>query len=276
MFVAHTLHDLATATQSSSAPLALVPTMGALHAGHLSLVQAAKQRGDRVAVSIFVNPTQFNQADDLERYPRDEASDLALLRDAECDLVWLPSVETMYPDQGGIRIEPAGPASGWEGDCRPGHFSGVATIVVKLLNQIRPARAYFGEKDWQQLQVIRSVTAELFIPVGIEAVATLREPGGLAMSSRNRFLGANGRKQAPALYRCLQRAAHAISEGDAVPVVLGTAREDLILQGFLLDYLALVDGSSLHAIQAPDGWARLIAAVRLGSVRLLDNVSLVP
>ena len=274
MFVARTLHDLSEALSALPGPLGLVPTMGALHAGHLSLLRAAARGGNRLAVSIFVNPTQFNQADDLARYPRDEAADLALLRDAGCDLVWLPALATMYPDGASTRVEIAGPACDWEGRARPGHFSGVATVVSKLLNQVRPARAYFGEKDWQQLQVVRSMVDELFIPVVIEAVPTLRETDGLAMSSRNRFLDTDGRRRAPALYRCLLRAADAIADGDAIAVVLDTAREDLILRGFDVDYLALVDGRSLRAMSSPAMDARLIAAARLGGVRLLDNVPL--
>jgi pantoate--beta-alanine ligase len=276
MFIARSLQELSHArlalSGDSPAELALVPTMGALHAGHLSLLQVARGQGRRVAVSIFVNPTQFNNADDLARYPRDTEADLALLRDAGCDLAWLPSVETMYPETDSARIEIGGPALGWEGDARPGHFSGVATVVAKLLNQIRPACAFFGEKDWQQLQVIRSVVAELFIPVAIEGVPTVREADGLAMSSRNRFLGADDRRRAPALYRGLLRAARALAEGDAVPVVLDTAREDLMLRGFGIDYLALVDGRTLRSIAEPEAGARLIAAARLGRVRLLDNI----
>lgn len=275
MFIARTLQDLSNALRmvanDPSTTLGLVPTMGALHAGHLSLLQAARRHGHRVAVSIFVNPTQFNDVDDLARYPRSEDADLALLRDAGCDLVWLPSVGTMYPDMVDTRIEIGGAALGWEGDARPGHFSAVATIVTKLLNQIRPVRAYFGEKDWQQLQVIRSVVAELFIPVAIEGVATMRDMDGLALSSRNRFLDAEQRRRAPAVYRCLVRAARALAEGDAVPAVLDTAREDLLLRGFDVDYLALVDGRRLRTIARPVSGARLIAAARLGDVRLLDN-----
>jgi pantoate--beta-alanine ligase len=280
MLIARTLQDLSdassAATPGSAPTLALVPTMGALHRGHLSLLQAARGHGHRVAVSIFVNPTQFGDANDLARYPRCEDADLDLLRDAGCDLVWLPSVETMYPDIADTRIEVAGPARGWEGDARPGHFSAVATVVTKLFNQLRPAHAYFGEKDWQQLQLIRSVVAELFIPVAIEGVATMREADGLAMSSRNRFLSLQQRGRAPALYRCLLRAARAVAEGDAVPAVLDAAREDLLLRGFDVDYLALVDGPSLQAVTEPVPGARLIAAVRLDDIRLLDNVSLAP
>lgn len=280
MFIARTLQDLSRAGReaptNSPGRLALVPTMGALHAGHLSLLEAARHDGHRIAVSIFVNPTQFDNAGDLARYPRDEAADLAMLRDAGCDLLWLPTVETMYPADGDARIETGGPARGWENDARPGHFGGVATVVTKLLNQIRPACAYFGEKDWQQLQVIRSVVSELFIPVAIKGVTTLRDADGLALSSRNRFLGVDERARAPSLHRCLLRAARAIAEGDASEVVLDTAREDLKLRGFDLDYLALVDGRSLRVLTEPAAGARLIAAARLGSVRLLDNTPVDP
>ncbi len=276
MFIARTLQDIfhyrRSASDAGARALALVPTMGSLHAGHLSLLQAARRDGYRAAVSIFVNPTQFDNAGDLARYPRDEDADLAMLRDAECDLVWLPSVETMYPQGSDARIKIGGPAIGWEGDARPGHFGGVATVVTKLLNQIRPVCAYFGEKDWQQLQVVRSVVAGLFIPVAIKGVATMREADGLAMSSRNRFLGTAERVRAPALYRCLLRAGQAIAEGDPVSVVLDTAREDLRLRGFDVDYLALVDSSSLSPVAQLGSNARLIGAVRLGSVRLLDNI----
>lgn len=281
MLIARTLHDLVSVRGDASlippATLALVPTMGALHSGHLALVRAARTQGHQVVVSIFVNPTQFNNPDDLSRYPRDQGADLALLRDAGCALAWLPSVEVMYPDVAKARIEVAGPALGWEGDARPGHFSGVATVVTKLLNQIRPAAAYFGEKDWQQLQVIRAVAGDLFLPVSIEGVPTIREADGLAMSSRNRFLEAQERGRAPALYRCLLRAEAAILDGDPVSVVLDTACEDLRLRGFEIDYLALVDGCSLrpihdYVVAGPDLNPRLIVAARLGNVRLLDNI----
>ena len=279
MFIARSLQDIFRHRQSMSEGgsdgLALIPTMGSLHAGHLSLLQAARRDGYRTAVSIFVNPTQFDDAGDLARYPRDEDADLALLAAAGCDLVWLPAVETMYPKVSDVRIEINGPALGWEGDVRPGHFGGVATVVTKLVNQIRPVCAYFGEKDWQQLQVIRSVVAGLFIPVAVKGVTTMRETDGLAMSSRNRFLSTVERGRAASLYRCLLRAGQAIAEGDAVPVVLDTAREDLRLRGFEIDYLALVDDSSLNKVTQLVSHARLIAAVRLGSVRLLDNIPIV-
>ncbi len=276
MYVARTLDELVAALAALGPDLALVPTMGALHAGHLSLLGAAGRQATHTAASIFVNPTQFNQSDDLARYPRDEDSDLAMLREAGCDLAWLPSVETMYPSGDEIRIVSGDAALGWEGDARPGHFSGVATVVAKLLNQVRPALALFGEKDWQQLQVIRGVVEALFIPVRIEGVPTLRETDGLAMSSRNRFLTPQERRRAPALYRCLSRLAAAIADGDDLDVCLVTAREDLRLQGFSLDYLALVDGHSLQTIPQSRPGARLLAAARLGSVRLLDNLEVTP
>ncbi|WP_428376605.1 pantoate--beta-alanine ligase [Lichenicoccus sp.] len=276
MYVARTLDELVAAVAALGPDLALIPTMGALHLGHLSLLSAAGRESRHVAASIFVNPTQFNQGDDLARYPRDEDSDLALLRDAGCDLAWLPSVEIMYPGGDEIRIVPGSAALGWEGDARPGHFSGVATVVAKLLNQVRPACAFFGEKDWQQLQVIRSIVEALFIPVRIEGVATKREADGLAMSSRNRFLTPLERQRAPALHRCLRRLARAIADGDEVDVCLATAREDLRLQGFSVEYLALVAASSLQAIAENRPGARLLAAARLGSVRLLDNLAVSP
>ncbi|WP_428391890.1 pantoate--beta-alanine ligase [Lichenicoccus sp.] len=279
MLVARTMQDLTrarAATCNNGETLALVPTMGALHKGHLSLLEAARARHDRIAVSIFINPTQFNDADDLARYPRSEDDDLKALRTAGCDLVWMPTTETMYPDGDAVRVALDGPARGWEGAHRPGHFNGVATVVTKLFNQIGPASAFFGEKDWQQLQVIRSVAGALFLPLTIEGVATVREADGLAMSSRNRLLAAEDRRRAPALYQGLLRADAAIAQGDCVSVVLNTAREDLLLRGFDVDYLALVDATSLSAIDGPTGGARLIAAARLGDVRLLDNIPLAP
>ena len=280
MIVARTLQDLAAARVSlgrnRASRLGLVPTMGALHAGHVSLLVTARTQCDCVAASIFVNPAQFDNPADLARYPRDLKADLEVLRASGCDLVWLPSVETMFAGETSLRIVLDGPTCGWESEFRPGHFSGVATIVVKLLNQIRPKRAYFGEKDWQQLQVVRSVVASLFMPVQIEGVATARDADGLALSSRNRLLGPEERARAPALHRGLLRAVHAIAEGDAVPVVLETAREDLALQGFAVDYLALVSDASMCPIDTPVQGARLIAAAHLGGVRLLDNVPFEP
>ena len=190
-----------TDLRRSHGGIALVPTMGALHAGHLALLDVARQACPAVAASIFVNPTQFAPHEDFTRYPREEDADLAKLRDAGCNLVWLPGVAEMYPPGDSTFIDTQGPALGWEGDVRPGHFRGVATVVAKLFGQVRPDAGVFGEKDWQQLQVIRRMAADLALPVQVIGAAIVREADGLAMSSRNRFLTQAERAAAPALYR---------------------------------------------------------------------------
>ncbi len=248
---------------ASLPPLALVPTMGALHAGHLSLVREARRLAGAVAASIFVTPWQFNQADDLARYPRDEAGDLAQLEAAGCDLAWLPSVEAMYPANRATTIEVAGPSEGWEGAHRPGHFRGVATVCAKLFMQTRAAVALFGEKDWQQVQVVRRMAQDLDFSVRILPCPTVREADGLAMSSRNRFLTPAERALAPMLYAEMQRVAAGASLAEA------TAR--LNAAGFAVDYLALVEPETLRESTARP--ARLIAAAKLGNVRLLDNMA---
>jgi pantoate--beta-alanine ligase len=249
--------------------------MGALHQGHLALLDAARAAGaGAVAASIFVNPLQFNASDDLARYPRDEDGDLAKLRDAGCDLVWLPPVEAMYPPGSASVIEVAGPSKGFEGDARPGHFRGVATVCAKLFMQTSADIAAFGEKDWQQLQVVRRMARDLDIPIHIEAVPTMREADGLAMSSRNRFLNVAERATAPLLYQIMQDVARAIVVSGAVAQVLAEGEARLIAAGFAPDYLALVAAETLEPLQqkttAP---MRLLAAARLGSVRLLDNMA---
>jgi pantoate--beta-alanine ligase len=275
--IARTAQALAAATAAlrrDHGALILVPTMGALHDGHVALLDTARAMGGATAVSIFVNPTQFGQAEDLARYPRDEAGDLEILRQAGCDLVWLPDAADIYPPGDATIIEPAGPALGWEGDARPGHFRGVATVVAKLFGHVRPDSAVFGEKDWQQLQVIRRTAADLLLPVRIVGAPTVREADGLALSSRNRFLTRTERAAAPGLYRALRAAAAALSAGDAAPRVLSRAREAVEQAGMRVDYLALVDGGSLTEISTARPDARLIAAAQLGSVRLLDNIGL--
>jgi pantoate--beta-alanine ligase len=270
MLVARTLPELREACarlRAGGRPLALVPTMGALHAGHLALLAAAPPES-AVAASIFVNPLQFAPTEDLARYPRDEAGDLAKLEGAGCALVWLPDVATMYPPDDATTVEVAGPAEGWEGTMRPGHFRGVATVVARLFGQVRPDSACFGEKDWQQLQVVTRMVADLVLPVRIIGVPTVREPDGLAMSSRNRFLAPENRARAPALLRILKQTA----TRSASPAALNDARSALADAGFAVDYIALVDGPSLTPIDSPRPHARLIAAARLGGVRLLDNI----
>ena len=274
MLIARTLTDLRMAcARFRPRPLALVPTMGALHEGHRSLVRAAVASGAATIASIFVNPLQFAPTEDLSRYPRDEAADLAALEAEGCALVWLPDVATMYPPGEATTIEPAGPAQRWEGDARPGHFRGVATVCAKLFGQVRPDRAYFGEKDWQQLQVVKRMVTDLLLPLDIVGLPTVREPDGLAMSSRNRFLSASERETAPVLYRALQETTALVADGKPVPEALARARASLIQAGLGVDYLALVDGPTLAPIDTPEPGARLIAAARLGSIRLLDNVA---
>jgi len=255
--------------------LGLVPTMGALHQGHLALVAAARAAGaDAVATSIFVNPLQFGANEDLARYPRDEEGDLAKLRAAGCDLVWMPPVAAMYPPGSATVIEVAGPSAGWEGDARPGHFRGVATVCCKLFLQAQADIAAFGEKDWQQLQVVTRMAADLDVPTRILPVPTVREADGLAMSSRNRFLSAEDRAVAPVLHQVMTAVATRIAGGQPVPSVLGEAVETLRDTGFAPDYLALVEAETLKPLVArrADGPMRLIAAARLGTVRLLDNI----
>jgi pantoate--beta-alanine ligase len=229
--------------------------------------------GAGVVASIFVNPLQFGANEDLSRYPRDEAGDLATLRACGCHLLWLPEVATMYPPGNATMIEVAGPAEQWEGRARPGHFRGVATVCAKLFGHVRPDRAYFGEKDWQQLQVVRRMVTDLRLPLEIVGVPTVREPDGLAMSSRNRFLSAKERAVAPRLHAILAGTADALHRGHSVDAALSAGRRDLIQAGFLLDYLALVDGLTLTTMPVMAPGVRLIVAARLGSVRLIDNTA---
>ena len=276
MRIARTLSDLRAATaalRSARGAIALVPTMGALHDGHRALVQAGLASGAAVVTSIFVNPSQFAATEDLSRYPRDEAGDLAILEAAGCALVWMPDVATMYPPDDATAITVSGLAEHWEGAARPGHFRGVATVCAKLFGQTQADRAYFGEKDWQQLQVIRRVTRDLHLPVDIVPVETVRETDGLALSSRNRFLTPEERARAPLLHAVLRETGAALAGGREAAAPLRAARERLAAAGFGVDYHALVDGPSLAEIPCAAPGARLIAAARLGTVRLLDNIA---
>lgn len=272
------LRAATAAFRAAGKRLALVPTMGALHDGHLALVAAAHAAGaEAVAASIFVNPLQFNANEDLSRYPRDEEGDLAKLRGAGCDLAWLPTVDAMYPPDAATAIEVAGPSAGWEGDARPGHFRGVATVCCKLFLQSQAEIAAFGEKDWQQLQVVTRMAADLDIPIRILPVPTVREADGLAMSSRNRFLTAADRATAPLLPRVMAEAAAAIAAGAPAEPVLADGTARLRAAGFAPDYLALVEAETLRPLAArrAEGPMRLLAAARLGTVRLLDNIPVV-
>jgi pantoate--beta-alanine ligase len=270
-----TSEELARARADISGTLALVPTMGALHAGHMALVAEAKKRADRVAASIFVNPTQFGTGEDFGRYPRQEEQDARTLEDRGCDLLWTPSVHDIYPDGFATKISVSGVTERWEGEVRPGHFDGVATVVAKLLLSVRPDVALFGEKDFQQLAVIRRMVADLDIPVEIVAVPTLREADGLALSSRNAYLLPDEREQAAVLPRTLQAARAAILGGTPVMEVLREAKILLCDGGFSrVDYFALVDAGTLEPLDEPKGEMRLIAAAVISATRLIDNIAL--
>lgn len=271
MMIARTLEEL-NAAREALGPVGFVPTMGALHEGHLALIAAAKAAGKPATASIFVNPTQFGPKDDFARYPRDEAGDLAKLENAGCALVWLPTVDIMYPPHGATQIQVSGPAVHWEGASRPGHFAGVATVVAKLLGQVRPEAAYFGEKDWQQVQVVSRMAADLHLPVRIVPVPTVRDADGLAKSSRNAYLTPEERKTAPALHAALIHAAAEILAGKEVAATLHHARHEVALKGIVPDYIALVHAETLEPLPGFARPARLIAAAKLGHVRLLDNI----
>lgn len=253
----------------------LVPTMGALHEGHLALVRRARAACDRVAATLFVNPKQFDRPDDLTRYPRSEARDADLLAADGCELLFAPPVEEMYPDGFATTVSVAGLSEMMEGVHRPGHFDGVATVVAKLLLQALPDIAFFGEKDYQQLQTIRRMVRDLDVPVAIEGVATVREADGLALSSRNRNLTPAQRRIAPLLARSLHDIAGRLAGGDVdAGPVLQQGRAALLDGGFDgVDYLELRDAASLELLHRADRPARLLAAAWLQPTRLIDNVA---
>jgi pantoate--beta-alanine ligase len=276
MEIARTLSDLRAACmrlRRDAGALALVPTMGALHEGHRTLVRRAIGSGAATVASIFVNPRQFSANEDPSLYPRDEPGDLAALEAEGCALAWLPNVATMYPaGEATTIVVTGGPAERWEADARPGHFRGVATVCAKLFGQVRPDRAYFGEKDWQQLQVVKRMTADLLLPLEIVGVETVREPDGLAMSSRNRFLSPPDRALAPALITSLRTTAARLAGGAPTAGALADAANFLRQAGFGVDYFALVEAANLVPTERAIEGTRLIVAARMGSVRLLDNI----
>lgn len=268
------LRAAVAAFRNAGESVALVPTMGALHAGHLALVAAARTRATRVVASIFVNPAQFGPGEDLAAYPRREPEDEAALTAAGCDLLWAPGVAAIYPDGFATTIRVGGVGEGLEGAARPGHFDGVATVVAKLLNQVRPDAALFGEKDYQQLSVIRRLVADLDIAVDIVAVPTVRDSDGLALSSRNAYLSGDERTAAAALPAALREAADALAAGGEIAAALARARDRLTNAGFApIDYVALCDPVTLAPLDHLDGEARLLAAARLGRTRLIDNMA---
>jgi pantoate--beta-alanine ligase len=255
----------------------LVPTMGFLHEGHVSLVERARRENAHVAVSLFVNPTQFGPREDLAAYPRDLERDRALLRGAGCDLLFLPGVTEMYPPGSTTAVDVGAVAAPLEGERRPGHFRGVATVVLKLLNIVQPTRAYFGEKDAQQLAVIRTLVRDLDVPAAVVGCPTVREADGLAKSSRNSYLDAEDRRAAPVLYRALSAARAAWQRGDRDPEKLRVLMTAVLADEprARIDYVSAADPSTFQELTEPtSGPVLLSMAVRVGRARLIDNVVL--
>lgn len=257
--------------------MALVPTMGALHDGHMTLVRAARARAEHVVASIFVNPRQFGANEDLAAYPRQEAQDAALLEAEGTAILWAPPVAEMYPAGFATNISVSGVSEGLCGAARPGHFDGVATVVTKLFNQVRPDVALFGEKDYQQLAVIRRFVADLDQPVEIVGVPTARAEDGLALSSRNAYLSADDRARAAELPRAMRQGVARLEAGEDAEAVLGGIRVALMQAGFgPIDYVELCDAHSLAPLPGLSGPARLLVAARLGKTRLIDNFPVNP
>ena len=255
-----------------AAPVALVPTMGALHAGHLALVEAARENAGHVIVSIFVNPRQFAPSEDFGEYPRTLEADLAKLRDHAVDIAFLPQPGEMYGDDFATEVVVGGPAEGLESESRPHFFRGVATVVTKLLLQCLPDYAIFGEKDYQQLLVVRRLVRDLDIPVAVIGVPTVREGDGLALSSRNVYLSPSERALAPSLHRELQAAAERIRAGTAPRTAVEKARQNLSDLGFEVDYFAARNAETLAPLTSSHEPVRLLVAARLGTTRLIDNI----
>lgn len=276
MKVAHTIAEFRALHQPHGATLGFVPTMGALHDGHLSLVRRAKDENDLCAVSIFVNPTQFNDKSDFARYPRTLESDLEKLAPTGCDLVFAPNAEEMYPHGFAASIDVGAVAKPLEGASRPGHFSGVATVVAKLLNIAQPTRAYFGQKDAQQVVVIRQLVRDLDIPAEIIAAPTVREADGLAMSSRNVLLTPAHRAKAIVLYRALSAARDAYAAGERDGEVLRAQMRQVLatVPEGQIEYASVADPITLAELSAVTNGALLSLAVKFGAVRLIDNVVL--
>lgn len=263
--------------RADGARVALVPTMGALHEGHIALVRAARAACPHVVVSLFVNPTQFGPNEDFARYPRDEARDGAMLAAAGTDLLYAPTVAAMYPDGFATSVSVERLASGLCGPFRPGHFDGVATVVTKLLVQCAADAAFFGEKDYQQLTLIRRLARDLDIPTAIQGVATVRDADGLALSSRNAYLSPAERKVAPELQRTLAALAETVAGGAATAPAIAAAIARLGAAGFApVDYVAVCDAETLEPLVRVDRPARVLAAARLGATRLIDNIACLP
>ncbi len=268
------LRGLVAEWRKNGEEVAVVPTMGALHAGHLSLVRAACDGADRVIVTIFVNPKQFNNPDDLKKYPRTVESDVQKLEPFRVDAIYAPDPDQIYPDGFSTNVSVQGVSEGLCGAHRPGHFDGVATVVAKLILQTGADRAYFGEKDFQQLQVVRRLVRDLDIPVEIIGCPTVRDPDGMALSSRNALLSAEERSKAAALYRALVEAVTEIGKGVPVDIAISKATGAILAAGYReVEYLELRDEARLQPVADASQPARLLAAAMLGDVRLIDNIS---
>lgn len=257
------------------ADIALVPTMGALHSGHISLVGIAKKSAKKVVVSIFVNPTQFGPNEDFSRYPRTIEADLDKLAEAGADLVFMPDAKEIYPEGFATMLKPAGPAAvGLDDKFRPGHFDGVATVVAKLFTAVMPDIAIFGDKDFQQLQVIKTMARDLHLPVKVVGAPIVREKDGLALSSRNVYLTPQERAAAPVLHQVLKESAKSISEGEDIEAVLSRGRAKIQAAGFKLDYLEARDTATLaKPAREKKSKLRLLVAAKIGKTRLIDNLA---
>jgi pantoate--beta-alanine ligase len=272
------LRNAVAALRGDGRTVALVPTMGALHDGHLHLVREAIRRADHAVVSIFVNPRQFGANEDLDAYPRQLERDARLLEQEGVAVLWAPTVQEMYPDGYATNVSVAGVSEGLCGGSRPGHFDGVATVVLKLFNQVRPDLALFGEKDWQQLAVIRRMARDLDLTQpsadAIHGITTVREADGLAMSSRNAYLSPADRQRAAALPQAMQETANALRAGHPKAEALADLRAAILSAGFAgIDYTELRDGDSLLTVDSLQAGARLFVAARIGGTRLIDNVA---
>ena len=276
MQILRSVEELKSSRNKIQGSVGFVPTMGYLHEGHLSLVRRAKAENDIAAVSIFVNPTQFLPHEDFQTYPRNEAQDLALLQKESVDLVFLPEIKDIYAEGNCTFVNVEGIADVLEGASRPGHFRGVATVVAKLFNLMEPTRAYFGQKDAQQLAVIKRMVSDLYMPLKIVGCPTVRETDGLALSSRNRYLSPQQRKDATCIYRSLKIAREMIEAGETNPKTIAVRMRKIISSAKSLtgiDYISIVKADTLEDIRIIKGRVLMAVAVRFGSTRLIDNLT---